>query len=323
MIFSDCIGNKTAQAVLTRMLENRTLPHALLFCGPKGVGKGFHALRVAEKLMGSSAKVASGNHPDLHQLYPEGKSDMHPIENIRSMIKDAAYPPFEAINKVFIIHDAHQMLPSSSNALLKTLEEPIDHTYFILITSQSESLLPTIISRMRTISFFPIPDKDIEHYAEKHWHKDKKEAKAIGFLSHGSLTKARQIAHLPSNEMRTLVHGLVSLSLPEEHARLLSLCEACEHLLIPDASAADESSAYTVDDFLEEIFAWYRDLHLLKNNIAPEHLYHLDAIHVLQKKATMPMPSLEHILDRLLILRSSLHRHVKLRVALEHFFLVS
>src|SRR5690349_18388426 len=162
------LGNKTAQSTLNRMLENQTLPHALLFCGPKGVGKGLLASQLAASLLGNSDKLIHGNHPDLHQLYPEGKGEMHPIENIRSLIKEAAYPPFEASLKVFIIHDAHQMLPASSNALLKTLEEPLAHTYFILITSQIESILPTIISRSRLISFFPIPDKEIEQFAIEH-----------------------------------------------------------------------------------------------------------------------------------------------------------
>jgi DNA polymerase-3 subunit delta' len=245
---------------------------------------------------------------------------MHPVENIRALVKEAAYPPFEAPAKVFIIHDAHQMLPASSNALLKTLEEPTAHTFFILITSQAESLLPTIVSRSRPVPFFPIPDKEIEHFAQEHWHKDQKEARRIAFLSHGSFAKARQLVNAPKDEIRALVYALLDLSLPEEYARLLSLCEELETLLTPDEGAGEESASAQIDDLLEEIFAWYRDLHLLKSSIAPEYLFHLDAIEQLRRAAVRTAPPLEEVLKRLLILRASLQRHVKLRVALEHFF---
>src|SRR5690348_11693792 len=124
MIFSECIGNKTAQDTLQRMVEQNTLPHTLLFYGPQGVGKRLCALRLAEAMLGSSSKLASGNHPDLHQLYPEGKANLHPVENIRALITEAAYPPLESPVKFFLIHDAHQMQGPSANALLKTLEEP-------------------------------------------------------------------------------------------------------------------------------------------------------------------------------------------------------
>jgi DNA polymerase III subunit delta' len=321
MAFSEILGNKTAQSTLSRMLEHKTLPHALLFCGPKGVGKGTHALRLAEALLGSSDKLIHGNHPDLHPLHPEGKGGMHPIENMRNLIKEAAYPPFEAPVKVFILYDAHQMLPASSNALLKTLEEPIAHTYFILITSQRESLLPTIVSRSRIIPFFPIPDKEIEQFAVEHWHKEAKEAKRIAFLSHGSFAKAFKLAHKPKDDIRALMYALVNLSLPQEYARLLSLCDECEKIVTPSEEAGEERASDQIDDLLEEIFAWYRDLYLLKSSIASEYLYHLDAAQQLHKAAYKAPPPLEEVLKGILTMRAALQRHVKLRVALEHFFL--
>lgn len=321
MSFSQIIGNESARAMLLRMVEHKTVPHALLFCGPAGVGKGAHALEVAKCLMGPSSihKLCSGNHPDLHVLYPEGKAGLHPVESIRTLLKEATLPPFEAPVKVFIIHDAHHMLPASSHALLKTLEEPIAHTYFILISDQPESILQTIVSRSRKIAFFLIPEKDIACFAQEKWHKDPHEAQRLAFLAHGSFAKASRLAHQSEEKNQSLIHSLVSLSFPQGYARLLFLCEEFEK---NTTSNEDKPHAEgTIDDLLEKIFAWFRDLHLLKNRIAPEHLYHLDAVQVLQEQAQGEIPSLECVLNELLKFRFALQRHVKIRVALEHFFL--
>lgn len=291
------------------MVEQNTLPHTLLFYGPQGIGKHLTALRLAEAMLGPSSKFASGNHPDLHQLYPEGKGNLHPVENIRALIKEAAYPPLESPVKFFLIHDAHQMQGPSANALLKTLEEPVPHTYFILLTHQMQALLPTIVSRARPIAFFPIADQEIAAYAQKHWNKTQAEAQRIAFLSHGSFAKAHQLAFGKPDELRTLVRAFVT---PQPYPNILSLCEQIETFLTPD-----EDTPSRVEEFFEEVLAWYRDLHLLKNGIAPEYLYHFDALEHLQQSPCPP--PLEHIFHKISTLRDALQRHVKLRTCLEHF----
>ncbi|NGX37470.1 MAG: DNA polymerase III subunit gamma/tau [Chlamydiae bacterium] len=113
------------------------------------------ALALAKELIGS-AKIDSGNHPDLHIYIPEGKSDLHPMANMQTLIREMALPPFESPCKVFLIEDAEKMLPSASNALLKTLEEPSPDTFFILLTNHPDRLLPTVRSRLHPISYTQI-----------------------------------------------------------------------------------------------------------------------------------------------------------------------
>jgi Cdc6-like AAA superfamily ATPase len=122
----------------------------LLFHGPRGIGKSAFALDLARTLLKSSKE----QHPDLHILHPDSESDQHPIATIRQLIAETHLPPFEAPCKVFIIHDVEKMLPTSSNALLKTLEEPPSDTRFILITADPASLLPTILSRCSRVPCF-------------------------------------------------------------------------------------------------------------------------------------------------------------------------
>lgn len=134
---------------LTKMLEREEIPHALLFAGPKGSGKSDAALAFAHSLVGSQKKY----HPDIHLYYPEGKTGMHAISSIRTLTHDVSLAPYESKWKMFIIHEAERMLPTSSNALLKTFEEPPTQTIFILISHHPERLLPTILSRCQTIEF--------------------------------------------------------------------------------------------------------------------------------------------------------------------------
>ncbi len=81
------------------------------------------------------------------------------INQVRTLVlARAAFPPHEGRAKVFIIRRAEELHPSASNALLKTLEEPGTSTHFILLTSQPEALLPTILSRTQRVRFAPLPD---------------------------------------------------------------------------------------------------------------------------------------------------------------------
>ena len=161
-MFSNLIGNPIAKDILTRLIASKKIPHAFLLTGPSGIGKKKFAIELAKGIMGGehARKIDSGNHPDLRIFSPEGKSGMHPVVSIHQLQDQMALKPFEADSRVFIIDDADRMLATSSNALLKTLEEPEDRNYIILITSQAEDVIPTIHSRCRTIPFFSINEKE-------------------------------------------------------------------------------------------------------------------------------------------------------------------
>jgi DNA polymerase III delta prime subunit len=145
----------TPLADLEILVKKGALPPVLLFFGPSRKEQMDAALFLAERLMGPShaSKLQKGIHPDLHLYTPEGKSGTHPIDALRQLIAETSLPPFEAPCKIFIIDDAENMQLPSSNALLKTLEEPLFDTYIILLTAEAESLLPTITSRCRKIPF--------------------------------------------------------------------------------------------------------------------------------------------------------------------------
>lgn len=233
--FSHLIGNGGAKAILDSLTEQKKLPPVLLFHGPLGVGKKLFAKALAEKLVEKVKK----DHPDVHILSPEGKNPQHPIQAIRKLIEEAAMPPFEAPCKVFIIDDAEKMLATSSNALLKTLEEPPLDTYIFLICSDPDALLSTVVSRCRKIPFFPIPEDQIIPLLK---HTD---AKRIAYLSQGSIAKALRLqTHLFNPE--PLFQAQIYREL---------LCELSSLKEIEE----DEELLMHADQIFEEILYWIRE----------------------------------------------------------------
>jgi DNA polymerase-3 subunit delta' len=94
----------------------------------------------------------SHHHPDLIELHPEGRVGLHSYESIKEFLISSAQSPSMGRHKAFVIHRAHRMLPSSSNALLKRIEEPLPGQLIILTAPSEESCLATIVSRCRRVS---------------------------------------------------------------------------------------------------------------------------------------------------------------------------
>lgn len=137
------------QKQLQKMLETRKIPHALIFTN----GTKKEREESVQMFANQALKNSKEFHPDIHHYRIEGKLGMHTIESLRKLTDEVSMLPVCSTMQFFIIHEASNMLPISSNALLKTLEEPISHSIIILLTDSKEKLLPTIISRCQTITF--------------------------------------------------------------------------------------------------------------------------------------------------------------------------
>jgi len=179
-----------ATETLRRALRTGRVHHAYLFDGPEGVGKNLGAFALAQALVCTSPtsaneacgtcsacaravpdpKTTRAKHPDIvvleRGLYdPQSIGRRTPenqdlsIDQVRTLVlAHAAYAPHEGRARVFIVRRAEEMSTAAANALLKTLEEPIEKTHFILLTSQPDALLPTILSRVQRVRFAPLPD---------------------------------------------------------------------------------------------------------------------------------------------------------------------
>jgi len=155
------IGHQKQWQYLEKLLKKDCLPHAFLFFGQEKLGKKTLAIEFFSKVLGGNPY----SHPDLFLIEP--KEGVIQISQIRELIWKISLKPYSAPIKVGIIDQAHLMNKDAQNSFLKTLEEPADNTFLILITPYHEFLFPTIISRCQILKFFPVSNKEIKDYLEK------------------------------------------------------------------------------------------------------------------------------------------------------------
>ncbi len=198
MSFTDIEGHDRPIAILKRALANQTLAHAYLFSGEEGVGKKLAALTLAAAVncanggpdggcgeCPSCRKIASGGHPDVHLVASDG--DEIKIDQIRQVQADLALKPFEGTKKTLIVDSAERMNPASSNAFLKTLEEPPGDALIILVTAMAQSLLPTIRSRCQEIRFQPLSRHALALLLMKRRGLSEEDAWFLAALARGSV----------------------------------------------------------------------------------------------------------------------------------------
>src|SRR5262245_17848586 len=171
MPFRDIVGHRRLIDLLARSIRRDGLPPSLLFAGPEGGAARETAIAVAQALnctqpttdeagsavdscgrCSSCTRIARGIHPDVLFVEP-GDTGSIKIEQVRDVIDRSSYRPFEGRRRVVIIDDASALLPAAQNALLKTLEEPLPSSVFILVTSHPDVLLPTVRSRLIRLTF--------------------------------------------------------------------------------------------------------------------------------------------------------------------------
>lgn len=153
------LGHENVKHILEKQEASGRLPHAYWFYGPDSIGKKTLALEFAKALL-KTEKLET--HPDFQIL--EFKEEIG-VENIRQFINQVSFKPFISKYKIAVIDNAQNLNEQSSNALLKTLEEPPQAAILILISNKR--LLPTIISRCQTLNFNRLTEKSKVNFAEK------------------------------------------------------------------------------------------------------------------------------------------------------------
>lgn len=141
-----------------------SLAHSHILSGPDGIGKSPLAGRLAHLMLDPNGRRQS-DPVDLMRVRPQGKSIG--VDEVRKITQEANIKPFEGNRKVILIHGADRMTPQAQNALLKTIEEPPEGVYFILLTDRLEALLPTIRSRCAIHRLQPLSRQELEDYLKE------------------------------------------------------------------------------------------------------------------------------------------------------------
>lgn len=161
--FDEVVGQEHITTTLKNAIDTSKLAQALLFCGPRGVGKTTCARIVARMINGFEEK-AEVNSLNIFELDAASNNS---VEDIRNLIDQVRYPPQFGKFKVYIIDEVHMLSNSAFNAFLKTLEEPPSYAIFILATTEKHKVIPTILSRCQIFDFNRIQVSDISRQLKK------------------------------------------------------------------------------------------------------------------------------------------------------------
>ena len=199
------IGHDWAVRQLQQAVAEGEVPHALLITGPEDVGKATLALTVAAALLctappaerpcgtcSACRRVASRNHPDLLVVEPEAEGGSLKIEPIRDLERFMILTPAEARSKLAIIQHFERATPSAANALLKTLEEPPAYAHLILLATDADTLLPTVVSRSQHFALRPLSRLTVQQALQQRWGAAPEVAEQLARLSCGRLGWAVQ-----------------------------------------------------------------------------------------------------------------------------------
>lgn len=181
-------------------LKNKSYSHAYLFSGSKGIGKFSHAKNFARAILSDNAESVrffSGidDYEDA-DLFVVKKKDTIKKQDIEEIIENSFSKPFAASHKIVIIDDFDKVTPEGQNALLKTLEEPMDYLILILISSNVRNILPTIISRCRILKFADLTQDRIEEFLLSK-KVSERNARLFSRLSNGDVSLALRYSEDP------------------------------------------------------------------------------------------------------------------------------
>jgi len=160
--FNDVVGQQAITNTLLNAIENNHLAQALLFTGPRGVGKTTCA-RILAKMINSDGSETE-EEDFAFNIFELDAASNNSVDDIRSLTDQVRIPPQVGKYKVYIIDEVHMLSQAAFNAFLKTLEEPPKHCIFILATTEKHKIIPTILSRCQIFDFKRITVSDAKEY---------------------------------------------------------------------------------------------------------------------------------------------------------------
>ena len=271
--FSDVVGQESITLTLEKSIAQNKLAQALLFCGPRGVGKTTCARILAKKI--NEESQANVNDDFAFNIFELDAASNNTVEDIRSLNDQVRIPPQVGSYKVYIIDEVHMLSLAAFNAFLKTLEEPPAHVIFILATTEKHKIIPTILSRCQIYDFKRMTIEDTKKHLnaiskDKGIKVEEEALQLIAQKSDGAMRDAlslfdRMIAYSDTEVTAKLVATHLNIVDVETYFELVDLIIKQQIPLLLVTLDQVLSSGYDGGQFLEGLAAHFRELLVCKD----------------------------------------------------------
>ena len=286
MGFEEILGNEMVKDHFKKAIQNHKISHAYILTGEAGMGRksianAFAMTLLCEKggsepcmICHSCKQVMSGNHPDLIYVTHEKPGSIG-VDDVRERINDTIMiRPYSSYYKIYIVDEAEKMTVQAQNALLKTIEEPPAYGIIILLTTNADTFLQTILSRCVRLDFRPLRDTLVTQYLQEKYDLTDYECRFATAFAQGKIGRAVTIA--TSKEFAQLKEEVMHVI---RYAKEMTTAE----IMAEVKNIANYK--LTIDDYLDLMAMWYRDVLVFKSTKDSNALIFKDEMSLLAEQA--------------------------------------
>ncbi len=321
--FTDIVGQEQLKEHLQNAIATNKVSHAYIINGERNAGKEFIARVFAMTLQCEkgetepcgechSCKQALGNNqPDIIYISHE-KPNTIGVEDIRVQINgDIAIKPYSSPRKIYIINEGEKMTPQAQNALLKTLEEPPEYAVILILTTNVEAMLPTVLSRCVVLNMKPVSDRLVKKYLMEQLAVPDYKANISVAFARGNIGKAKMLAS--SEEFEKVKDEAITLVKNINDMEISEIVKAIKKI---------SEYKFDVNDYLDILMAWYRDVLLFKATKDVNSLvFKEDIQQIMRMSDRSTYEGIEQIVNALQSAKKRLEANVNFELTMELLFL--
>lgn len=324
LTFSEILGHEQIKDHFINAIRMEKVSHAYILSGEAGMGRKTLANAFALTLLCETGQdspclqchackqVLSGNHPDLIYVTHEKPASIG-VDDIRMQINDTiSIRPYSSAYKIYIVDESEKMTPQAQNALLKTIEEPPSYAIILLLTTNQEAFLPTILSRCVQLKLKPLQDDIVKKYLTEQLKVSETRANIYAAFARGNLGKAITIAS--SEQFQEMYEGFL---------QILTNIRGKDISQILDEIRNIKEGQLDLGECLDFIEMWYRDVLLYKATGNRDFLIFGNEANTIQRISEgSSYTGLEKILKTIGRTRIRLDANVNMELAMELLLLV-
>lgn len=320
--FEQIIGHKSIIKHLQNAVLSRKVSHAYILHGEEGMGKKLLASMFSKTLQcekkgtnpcnrcKSCLQVDTSNHPDIVWVTHDKASIG--VDDIRIQVNgDIQVKPYSSPYKIYIIDSAQKLTEQAQNALLKTIEEPPEYAIVLLLVDNINAILPTVLSRCVLLNLRPVEKQAIKELLMREYQTPDYKAEVAANFSGGNVGKAIKYASSEDFEYRK-----------KEILQILQDIDTMELSdLISKVKLISENKAY-VDDIIDLMVLWYRDVLMLKATNDPNLLLYKEEYQSINRIASVKSyESIDNIIDTIEKAKQRLKANVNFDITIENMLL--